>query len=416
MRNTIRHVTRGCLVAFGVLILAITGFAAWNWRSTSIYLSNVQGILGAPGYFGGMGTAEDMLAYIQQHPTSTALAIATVQQDGSVGFDTMHNQAMPMPLASTMKIVVLAAYAREVEQGRLDPDEQILLTDWERYYLPDSDGGAHKAALAELNLLADGSGFSTDGAASVKLDQLARAMIRFSDNAATDYLLARLGQDAVQSTIEEAGLTQQEPIQPIVGTFLSWHNHEQPDQSVARRDELLTLGTSDYAAEAARLEAAYLDPAWREAELRWQDERSEPVDVAYQSRLAQALMPHGTAEDYARIMAGVVSDSFLSAEVSAIMRRHLEWPMEKPGNQQNYQAFGAKGGSVLGVQNEAMYMIPKSGDYADQRRVMVLLINEMPFSAWFRLSQTFANQDFLVKIATEQAFANRVEAELAAVR
>ena len=88
------------------------------------------------------------------------------------------------PLASTFKLAVLAAYAREVAAGRLDPGERIPAADVALWHLQGTDDGAHERALAAMSV-ADGD--------TLSLDQVVRAMVEFSDNAATDYLLDRLG-------------------------------------------------------------------------------------------------------------------------------------------------------------------------------------------------------------------------------
>src|SRR5262245_50034678 len=63
------------------------------------------------------------------------------------------NPNVPMPLASTFKIVLLAAYAREVSHGRLNPNELVAISDWERNYLPGTDGGYHPSALSGLGIV-----------------------------------------------------------------------------------------------------------------------------------------------------------------------------------------------------------------------------------------------------------------------
>src|SRR5690625_3211974 len=52
-----------------------------------------------------------------------------------------------MPLASTVKIVVAIEYAFQVEEGKLNPNELIDLSELEIYYVPNLDGGAHPAWL-----------------------------------------------------------------------------------------------------------------------------------------------------------------------------------------------------------------------------------------------------------------------------
>jgi hypothetical protein len=57
-------------------------------------------------------------------------------------------------------------------------------------------------------------------------------------------------------------------------------------------------------------------------------------------------------------------------------------------------------------------MVPKSGDYADQTRVVALFMNDLSLGAFLRLNETFAQQDFERKIATDADFAKIVSERL----
>src|SRR5689334_13364850 len=93
-----------------------------------------------------LNTPDDVLGYLVQHRKDAALVSFTVTPDGSpdpADPVILVNADQPMALASTIKIVVLAAYAREVAAGRLDPQAELPIGEWERFYLPGTDGGAH---------------------------------------------------------------------------------------------------------------------------------------------------------------------------------------------------------------------------------------------------------------------------------
>lgn len=96
-----------------------------------------------------------------------------------------------------MKMVVLAAFADMVVNGELDPNETISVANWERYYLPNSDGGAHMLGLQSVSLQADELGFAVDQTATVTLDELATMMMHYSGNASTDYLIERVGLERI---------------------------------------------------------------------------------------------------------------------------------------------------------------------------------------------------------------------------
>jgi len=89
-------------------------------------------------------------------------------------------------LASVFKIVVAAAYARAVAAGTLDPSGRTTIT--ERYRI----GGIGSA------------GCSDDVEMSWR--DVALNMLVMSDNAATDVLYHRLGQDAIDAVLADLGL------------------------------------------------------------------------------------------------------------------------------------------------------------------------------------------------------------------
>jgi hypothetical protein len=353
-------------------------------------------------------TPEDVLRYISIHRKEAALVTYTAAPDGTpdpADPILFHNADEPMPLASTIKIVVLATYAREVVAGRLDPAEEITLGNWERFYLPKGDGGAHPAALADLNIPTDENGFALDPTTTVPLDRVARAMIRRSDNAATDFFLELLGRTKLQATIDEAGLTGQEMPLPLLGLFLSWDNHDEGDLTLTRLRQLLGFSRARYTARVDRSVAKFQNAAWRQEEIA---RRLEGVGYEYrwvpQVLAAGLLSPTGTARDYARIMAGVVSGTFLSPEISAVMRPLLERDLL---GSTDFESIGFKGGTFAGVHTAAAWYVPKEGDFAGKPRIVVLFQRRIPLFPWAILRRDVGHVVFAFQVAKDRSFALR---------
>lgn len=350
-------------------------------------------------------TSRQVLYYIANNPEDAALITFTAAPDGTpdpADPVLFHNPDEPMSLASTIKIVVLAAYAREVVAGRLDPDEEISLADWERFYLPKTDGGAHPRALEALGIPSDENGYALDPTVTVPLDSVARVMLRWSDNAATDLLLERIGRAALRATIREAGLTGQERPVPFLGLFLSWTNHEDRNLTSWRLERLLGLSDAAYEAKMRRLATAYQEEAWREEELRWRFGDNLRVNYQWESRAAGELAPRGTARDYARIMAGVVTGTFLSPEISAVMRPHLERDLL---GSTDFESIGFKGGTFAGVLTEAAWFVPREGDFAGKPRIVVLFQRRIPLLPWALLRRDNGQVIFAMRLARDRSFA-----------
>jgi len=358
-----------------------------------------------PAFAGELKTPEQILQYLGQHRQDVALASYSVRPDGTPEpADPMIlvNPDQKMPLASTFKIVVLAAYAREVTAGRLNPDQEVSVKDWERYYLPGTDGGTHPAALQSLGIPTDPYGFATDRAATVPLDTLAHVMIQFSDNAATDYLMARVGRDNLRSIISQAGLTGQDVPLPILGTFLSWENHKDGVLTPARVRKIRKLAENPrrYAAQVDRLTAAFGNPQWREDELQFLLATQDVFSYELEAAVAN-VFTGGTVRDYARVMAGVVSGTFLSPEISALMRRHLEIPLP---NENLFLSWGTKGGALAGVLTEANYFVPANGGFAGKPRVSVLFLRRIEPAPWEQLLTGSGLTFFDARLASDPAF------------
>ncbi|MGB3543470.1 serine hydrolase [Rubrivirga sp.] len=342
---------------------------------------------------GRIDSAEGVLEYLTSYPEEFSLvAYWTDAPERGV----YHNADTPRPLASTMKVLVLAEYARQVEAGLLDPAERVPLDSVGVYYVPLTDGGAHRQALAVHR---------TEGG-TVALDEVARMMIRFSSNTATDYLIARLGRDAVLRSPVQAGAPDSDPPLPISGLFGGANARGvpvSPDEAFRR---------------AARFRSS---PGYRRGQRFWQV--LTPIRLSYfeQRRNSHAL-PAGTAEDYADLMARAYTGTFVSDSVSAYVRDVLRWPMLFGWSQDRFEAYGLKSGSVAGVLTRAMYARPQTnargpagGREPGSGIVVALFVQGLPRHVWETWYSGMPFADFTTRMMLDPEFFEHVRAQIALV-
>ena len=411
--NGCKNLLIGCGGLTAVVSLILMIIAALNWSNISDITAVMLDFIAEPEYVEGLNDSEEVLTYLQEHTDDFSLVVYTVGPDG-VAIDpetqVWHNPDQLMPLASTKKILILAAYAQAVAAGEIDPKTEVPIADWDHYHLPGVNGGAHIHALSDLQIETDEKGYALDPTATVTLDDIAFAMINSSDNAAPDFLLDLLGADAVEQMMLTAGLTP-EPILPFAGMILTWQNSESPRLTKDALAELTALDRDAYVDLVWETQEKFINEPWGIAERDWwRHEKSTSNPHRLEMIAANQLDGQGTARTFAQIMAGVVTNTFVSAEVSTIMQQHLSWPMEFPGNQANFETLGSKGGSLAGLLTGATYYVPLNGDFEDQPRVAVLFMRDMPFAAWIRLSETFAQQMFERDLAIDATFVNEVQA------
>ncbi|MFT7837344.1 serine hydrolase [Saccharothrix sp. BKS2] len=142
---------------------------------------------------------DDWLSWFRAHRRHVAVAV-----DDGRGGRVAHRAFEPQPLASAVKVVHLAGYAKAVATGAANPDDRVRVGDWEQYYLG-LDGGAHQASLRALGIPSSNGVTADDPQHRVTLDDLVTSMIRYSDNAATDLLRYRLGERVLRSAAARHG-------------------------------------------------------------------------------------------------------------------------------------------------------------------------------------------------------------------
>ncbi|GAA1301267.1 serine hydrolase [Saccharothrix xinjiangensis] len=156
---------------------------------------------------------DDWLSWLRANRRHVAVAL-----DNGQGGRIAHRAFEPQPLASAVKVVHLAGYAKAVATGAVNPDDQVRVGDWEQYYLG-LDGGAHQASLRALGIPFSNGATADDPQHRVSLDDLVASMIRYSDNAATDFLRHHLGERVLRSAAARHGWPGA-PVPEILGDVL----------------------------------------------------------------------------------------------------------------------------------------------------------------------------------------------------
>jgi beta-lactamase class A len=239
-------------------------------------------------------------------PTDTELA-QVFAAAGADGF--LHARALdgdgevavgadePVVLASVFKIPVAVAYARAVAAGRLDPLERTRVT--ARYRI----GGIGTAGCAD----------------DVELSwrDLALFMMTMSDNAATDTLFHRLGQDAVDEVLRDLGLGRTRLIGCCEDLFASMTSDLGIDLTAPDAEERFAA-----VAPEQLWKLSVLDPARTTAstpreitallQAIWTDRAAPPEACAsVRAIMAQQVWPH-------RLASGFPSDVQLAAKTGTL--------------------------------------------------------------------------------------------------
>jgi hypothetical protein len=304
-----------------------------------------------------------------------------------IGFEAngvYHNADVPMPLASVVKIITLIAYAEGASERRFNTADWVPLDQMDRYYLPGTDLGSHRLGLQDLeerNLVA----FDPP---ATPLEEIPWLMMRFSSNAASDYLHMAIGPQTIEETAVNLGLTTQTAPCPFIGEFLTMSNHDRSGS-----DQLAIEGyLSDpdfYGSEVIRLTELYAaDETFREDEIRL---RGRSPSLPVQSFFSENLIAQGSANEYANLMARIFNNGLSSGFANIVVRRNLEWPMIFEANQEIFTAVGYKNGAFPGILTTTYY----AQRLEDGARVVVVLFSrELPNSMYRDWRRSLPHDEF----------------------
>ncbi|QII02066.1 serine hydrolase [Rhodococcoides fascians A21d2] len=312
-----------------------------------------------------LATEDGWIGLIDQAPDTVSLVI-----DDGRGRTVEHRADQQQVLASAIKVVHLAAYAQAVANGTIDPNEQVVLSDWERWYVPGTDGNAHPNALNRLGIANTGTN-ATDPSATVRIDDMVSAMIQESDNSVPDYLRYRLGDRALVDAADTGG----------------WENFEVPSLVAD------ILSVFDPAlASADRWETAQkwaFDPQFRaqvEAAVQLPTYEDQATRVQSSFRGASAEQLNGMYRAFTDGTYGDASDTIL---------RQLEW---QPAGD-SVRGIGFKGGSLPGVLTQGFELRRNDGTVA----TAVWLIDGLPADRFDQAMTQFGVQQLLILEAMQSS-------------
>ena len=289
------------------------------------------------------------------------------------------NENKVMPLASTVKIVIALEYANQVSKNIVTKDEPVDLDHLNNFYLANTDAGAHKSWLNDIErkeLIQKNF---------VALEEVVRGMIRFSSNANAEYLIGKLGNEKIDAFIKNENLNHT-PIYPFVSSLIvSSISPGLPDPDLISESwkihERLKNGDGD------------LLQSFKIPKL--------PVQRIWSDKL-----PASTTKDYCTLMNKINSDTLTDQKVSHLLKQILGWPMNTAANQKHLTSFGIKGGSTAFIVTEALYATDAPGN----KTALAVFFNDL--KDWEKIFIDWNLTKFELKILLDEKFRNNVKEKL----
>ena len=375
------------LATLATQLRAIAGFVR-NWGDFSDGSVEAKQLRNIP----------DVLDYIALHKDDVSLVAFELGNESNGIF---LNADTVRPLASTVELQVLLGYGALVARGELSADAPVSLAEWERYWLPRTDGGSHEYSVRAL----ESKGAVNQG--NVQVADLAMMMARYNDDAAADYLMNKLGRARVDALPMQLGMPNEEPAWPLSGQIMSWQNTALSEPAAELAQRYNKLDRHAYADLAWQLSAALTDPRRAAQERERLEDDGLTLRLSDQALLTRVTSPRGRARAYAELMGRVAKSEVEGAELA---RAALAWPLQNAEVKEQFDSVGTKPGSLPGLLTSAYYAQPKG---TDKVRVLALFLDKLPTAVWLQLMQKFLHQRFELRLLHDDAFFAEVRQRLA---
>lgn len=326
-----------------------------------------------------------ILNFIKKNPNKAAIKL--VRNDTVIA---ERNPNKIMPLASTVKIILAIEYAIQSAEGKINPDEKIPLEELDRFYVKNTDGGAHPSWLKSVKDKIEDD--------SIPIWEIAKGMIRYSSNANTEWLSQLLGLEKINDRIDSLGISDHTDIYFIVSALFVGKEKFPNSKGKELEDKLKKMSLKEYIDATNSIHSKLL------------------ADTIYKSNLGDLGMniqriwsdnlPSSTVSEYTELMQKLNSKTYFDSNVHQYLDETMEGLMENPANQKWLEHSGMKGGSTSFVLTKALYATDKKGNKTE----LAYFFDDLGFIENTRLQGSM--NEFELKILTNKDFLNKIEIEL----
>lgn len=373
-----------------IIFLIVFGF---NMNALITLFENSEEIQEGQEWVAKTQSLKGLTEYIGAQPERVSIAsLALNNPDSSI----LYNERAPRSMGRLSNIFLLIEYARQVEEGVLDPKEQVPLPEIDRHQLPYMDASDHDNAVSTMK---DHDKVTNEN--TVALDDVLRMSVAFNDLAASDYLFSRFDIGGMESLMNRLELEETELPLPFNGLYITLNPNIHDRSYQTWMDSLSSLSRTSFdSMVVAASEKFRSDETFRNRIMK-QFRYDEGMGISFtQFRDILKFFPKTTAHEMAVLMKKVQQEELISESVSRSVKEFMSWPMEIGRMQNDFKNYGAIYDSRMGLVNGIDYGV---STYTDQPFAQAVLFDELQVAFWFHMSSNLIHQDFQQRLIWDPA-------------
>lgn len=362
-------------VAATIVIVLAAGIP--NYSAFKTLFSNTDGMREGYEYVEKTFSLKGLTEFIGEHPEYMSVVSFNVNQPDSGIY---YGGDIPRAQGAMSNLFLLIEYERQVLAGEIDPDEEIEISDIQRFFLPQISENAHNSSIELLEAK------SEDG--KLTLDEAVATMIESNGLAIADYVWFRLGEQNIFNMMDELNLEVTQSPLPFSGLYLSI----QPtvsDTSVSKsNDDVIELATKFKNDDTFNSETKEL----------FQEER---LNLSFiQEKDALAEFPQTTAMEMAILMASLQKEELISVEVSQAVKEKMKWVFGGEAIKRSFSDYGAIYDNRMGMLSGIDF---GTSIYDGHTSAQAVFFDQLPVAFFIHLSANHMQEDYQQRLIWDPA-------------
>jgi hypothetical protein len=384
-------------------VFAITAISVYvlifglNWKSFQIFLENRDAMAEGSEWVEKTYSLQGLTEFIEENPEYVSVASIVVNHPDST---IMLGEQTPRVMGTASNIFLLLAYAVELEEGNVQPDQQIEWSEVSRFQLPDVEEAVHSNsadAARDREWLEDGK---------ITLQNALRLLAQYNDLALSDYLLNNLRDDIWDDVQDRFEIQYSDMPLPFSGLHLAIA----PSIQQIPASEIIRKWQGRPYEEFREHVQSMSDRYIQDVEERERIDgilASERLGTTFiQERNSIGLFPKTTAEEMARLIYRIITGSNQGDLVAQRVKSWMNWPLEQQREiRRDFTDYGALFDNRLGVLNGIDF---GTSTYTGETTVQAVFFDHLPVAFWFHMSSNYMHQDFQQRMIFDPAMIDRM--------
>lgn len=342
----------------GVAILILGSVVGLNWTAFDAVFENRTALAEGSEFVPQTYSLSGLNGFIAEHPEfASVYSLHASQTDSNIDWQSEQLRVM----GSISHLQLLIAYAKQVDDGAMDPDRLVSWSQIDRFHISGIQQSIFDANRRKRVL----SGIALRNVVDL-------ALIK-NDEAAADFLYFFLSPDSVKAT-NSNHLGYMEPFVPWSGYYIS-------------KQTALSEHVSSSPKELALLFAE--NPNFRKNVL---DAFEGGLNRSFfEERALYGGLPKAKPKDLVALLKQALKGQLINNSISALVIEHLERAPESQSMSHELARYGALFDTRLGQLSGIDF---GTSAFTNDTYIQAVFFDQLPIGMWFHMSSNYMNQDF----------------------